>query len=105
MRDTAQLMTLAAYLTDSMMMPRARRAQLFRTWGSVLAMLPVGGWAAAPARVWSAACTPGTHARFLLMPADGSARHLLAARQHALRHQLLVLQAGCVGQRQLGAGR
>ena len=43
MRDTAQLMTLAAYLTDSMMMSRARRAQLFRTWGSVLALLPVGG--------------------------------------------------------------
>jgi phospholipid:diacylglycerol acyltransferase len=43
MRDTAQLMSLAAYLTDSMMMPRARRAQLFRTWGSVLGMLPVGG--------------------------------------------------------------
>ena len=42
MRDTAQLGPLSAYLTNALM-PREDRTKLFRTWASLLAMLPVGG--------------------------------------------------------------
>lgn len=42
MRDTAQLITLASYMTDSLM-SREKRADLWRTWGSCLTMLPLGG--------------------------------------------------------------
>jgi hypothetical protein len=42
MRDTAQLGGLSQYLTNTLV-PLESRAKLFRTWASVLAMLPVGG--------------------------------------------------------------
>jgi hypothetical protein len=42
MRDTAQLGPLAAYLTANLV-PRDSRTRLFRSWASMLAMLPVGG--------------------------------------------------------------
>ena len=41
MRDTAQLGPLSAYLTNALM-PREDRTKLFRTWASLLAMLPGG---------------------------------------------------------------
>ncbi|KAG1663891.1 hypothetical protein FOA52_014704 [Chlamydomonas sp. UWO 241] len=46
MRDTAQLAGIAAFITNGMI-PAGARARLFRTWASLLAMMPVGG-----ARVW-----------------------------------------------------
>ncbi|GAX78751.1 hypothetical protein CEUSTIGMA_g6188.t1 [Chlamydomonas eustigma] len=42
MRDTAQLGALSQYLTNTLV-PLESRAKLFRTWASVLSMLPVGG--------------------------------------------------------------
>ncbi len=42
MRDTAQLGSFAAVMTERLM-PRSTRARLFRSWGSLISMLPVGG--------------------------------------------------------------
>ncbi|KAF5843873.1 Lecithin:cholesterol acyltransferase-domain-containing protein, partial [Dunaliella salina] len=42
MRDTAQLGALASYLTNNLI-PREARVKLWRSWGSALAMFPVGG--------------------------------------------------------------
>ncbi|KAL6750042.1 Lecithin:cholesterol acyltransferase-domain-containing protein [Haematococcus lacustris] len=42
MRDTAQLGPLASYLTANLV-PRESRAKLFRSWASLMAMMPVGG--------------------------------------------------------------
>ena len=42
MRDTAQLGPLSSYMTNALM-PLEDRARLFRTWASVLAMMPTGG--------------------------------------------------------------
>ena len=42
MRDTAELGSLSGVMTERWM-PRAIRAKLFRTWGSLIGMLPVGG--------------------------------------------------------------
>lgn len=42
MRDTAQLGSFAAVMTERWM-PRKTRARLFRSWGSLIGMLPVGG--------------------------------------------------------------
>ena len=42
MRETVQLGGLGGYLFNSMV-PQEARARLFRSWGSVLSMLPVGG--------------------------------------------------------------
>lgn len=46
MRDTAELGPLARYVTENLV-PRQARTRLFRTWGSLIGMLPVGG-----TRVW-----------------------------------------------------
>ncbi|KAL3135758.1 hypothetical protein ABBQ32_007321 [Trebouxia sp. C0010 RCD-2024] len=42
MRDTAELGSMAALMTEHWM-PRNTRANLFRSWGSLIGMLPVGG--------------------------------------------------------------
>ncbi|KAL0043739.1 hypothetical protein WJX82_004801 [Trebouxia sp. C0006] len=42
MRDTAQLGSLPAIMVERVM-PRTTRSRLFRTWGSLIGMLPVGG--------------------------------------------------------------
>ncbi|MEW5299264.1 MAG: hypothetical protein WDW36_002297 [Sanguina aurantia] len=42
LKDTAQLGALAGYMTDTFL-SRQSRARLFRTWGSLMAMLPSGG--------------------------------------------------------------
>ena len=42
MRDTAQLGPLSSYMTNALM-PLEDRARLFRTWASLLAMMPSGG--------------------------------------------------------------
>ena len=41
-RDTAELGLIGAFLSDSLV-PRNVRVKLFRTWGSGLGMLPIGG--------------------------------------------------------------
>ena len=41
-RDTAELGLIGAFLSDSLV-PRNMRVKLFRTWGSGLGMLPIGG--------------------------------------------------------------
>ena len=52
MRDTAQLGSLAGVMTERLM-PRHVRAKLFRTWGSLIGMLPVGGPAIWGDRTWA----------------------------------------------------
>ena len=42
MRDTAQLGPLSSYMTNALM-PLEDRARLFRSWASLLAMMPSGG--------------------------------------------------------------
>lgn len=42
MRDTAELGSMSAIMTERWM-PRDTRAHLFRSWGSLIGMLPVGG--------------------------------------------------------------
>lgn len=42
MRDTAELGSMSAIMTEHWM-PRDIRAHLFRSWGSLIGMLPVGG--------------------------------------------------------------
>ena len=42
MRDTAELGSFAGVMTERWM-PRNVRANLFRSWGSLIGMLPVGG--------------------------------------------------------------
>lgn len=42
MRDTAELGSMAGVMTERLM-PRNIRANLFRSWGSLIGMLPVGG--------------------------------------------------------------
>ncbi|EIE21902.1 Lecithin:cholesterol acyltransferase [Coccomyxa subellipsoidea C-169] len=41
-RDTAELGLIGAFLSDNLV-PRNERVKLFRTWGSAMGMLPVGG--------------------------------------------------------------
>ena len=52
MRDTAQLGSLAGVMTERWM-PRHTRAKLFRSWGSLIGMLPVGGPAIWGNRTWA----------------------------------------------------
>ncbi len=41
-RDTAELGLIGAFLSDNLV-PRNERVKLFRTWGSAMGMLPIGG--------------------------------------------------------------
>eukprot|EP00955_Chlamydomonas_euryale_P091197 364603-Chlamydomonas_euryale.AAC.2 len=59
MRDTAQLGALSSFLANGLI-PTDARARLFRTWGSLMAMMPTGG-----TKVWEAACGEGASRRQL----------------------------------------
>ena len=56
-RDTAELGLIGAFLSDSLV-PRNARVKLFRTWGSGIGMLPIGGPAIWGNNTWAPDDTP-----------------------------------------------
>ena len=62
MRDTAQLGNLQAVMTERWM-PRVTRSRLFRSWGSIIGMLPVGGPNIWGNGTWAPDDTPAMRAR------------------------------------------